>query len=130
MDPSRPVAVIRNANRTRRCTSSSSALKLCGANSEIATLPASCSKKRVTPDSVQLGEHQVEDDQPGRLGFDLGQGGAPIGSGGDRKPSRSRFTRTEEDNLWVVVDYQDRRVHHNLEHRIARLLLNCEWHDA
>ena len=58
--------------------------------------------------AVELGEHEVEDDQGGIVVLDRGQRGRPVAGGHDLVPLALQVRAHEPDDLRVVVDDEDR----------------------
>ena len=58
---------------------------------------------------VQLGEHQVQDDQRRRVRLDRIERGRPVGGRHDREAVALQVRPDEPDDLRVVVDDEDRR---------------------
>ena len=57
---------------------------------------------------VQLGKHQVEDDERRPMALDGVEGGRAVGRGHDREPVALEVCAHEADDLGVVVDDEDR----------------------
>ena len=57
---------------------------------------------------VELGEHQVEDDERRPVPLDGVEGGRAVGRGDDREPVALEVGPHEPDDLGVVVDDEDR----------------------
>ena len=57
--------------------------------------------------SVELGQHEVEDDESRPLGGDGGERGAAVGRGRDAEAVALEVHPDEADDLGVVVDDED-----------------------
>ena len=78
--------------------------------SRIGVAAASSSRRtaRIDGPAVQLGEHQVEDDERRPVAFDGVERGRAVGGGHDREAVALEVGAHQPDDLGVVVDDEDR----------------------
>ena len=74
----------------------------------VAAASSSPRTARIDGPAVQLGEHQVEDDERRPVAFDGVEGGRAVRRGHDREAVALEVRAHQPDDLGVVVDDQDR----------------------